>query len=1222
MVAENGQEGLDLFSRHRPDMVITDIVMPLMDGLKMAEGIKALDADTPIIVTTGFSDQDFFLNAIEVGIDHYVLKPIHLEALLEAVGKAAKTVLQQRELAYRENALRQSEARLKMILDSTEEGIYHIDSDGNCLLINRAASQMLGYAEAVLVGKKLHEIIHPARPDGTPCPWEENPIRKVIRGDSARTHRDDELFQRADGSTVPVEYWAYPALQNERIIGAVVAFIDISERRNLAETRQMVEEHFRNLIETSSDCIWEVDAEGRYRYISPQVETMLGYTQLEMIGKTPFDFMAPDEALRAGERFRELAAAKQPILMQENASLHKNGQLVMLETNGVPALDTRGNLFGYRGVSRDIAERKRTEESLRKLSKAVESSPVSVIITNRQGIIEYVNPMFSEMTGYSPDEIVGMSPALLKSGLMPDSIYRELWSNIKAGKTWQGEFCNKKKDGSLYWVRESIGPILDKTGNASHFVGIAEDITKRRQLDEELRLSHDRLEFALDASNTGAWDSNLVTQETTFNDQWYRQLGYQPGELPAAMETFLDLVHTGDLVAVSEALQAHLRGETDIYRVEARLRTKAGGWKWMLVVGRATERDSQDNPTRISGIHLDIEQEKALQEKLAAAKQAAEAMSQAKSDFLANMSHEIRTPMNAIIGLSYLCLKTELGSKQRDYIQKVNSAANSLLGIINDLLDFSKIEADRLELESIRFNLDETFNNVATLVSQRAQEKGLRILFHIDPAIPLGLIGDPLRLSQILVNLAGNAVKFTQQGEVAITCDLVSRTESETALRFSVRDTGIGLTPKQLAQLFQPFSQADSSTTRRFGGTGLGLAICKQLVEKMGSRIEVESVPGRGSLFHFTARFRTFSREAPSPLRALEDIRGTRVLLVEDNEFNQLVALGLLEQAGILVDVANNGIEALRRVGEQSYAAILMDVQMPLMDGYEATRKIRQEQRFRELPIIAMTASVMSGDRELCLAAGMNDHVAKPIDPDELLRALLQSIAPLARQDSAAPSACGLVGDAEKHSSPFDLPGFDVATALKRVRGKTDQYLKLLLLFRESHSDFVRRVGTALEANDFKTAERLAHTLKGSSGTLGANALREAASQLEKSCREAQPAVCRIDLAALEKELTARLETLAPLKASSLNEFGPPSAAAPAIDREALSAALNTLVGMLRTYDFQSVDELESIRSTFNDPKLSQSLEELALYLRNFSYDLAMKQLELIATTWGIALED
>ena len=881
------------------------------------------------------------------------------------------------------------------------------------------------------------------------------------------------------------------------------------------------------------------------------------------------------------------------------------------------------------------AERKRTEETLRKLSKAVESSPVSVMITNRQGIIEYINPMFSEMTGYSPEEIVGMSPALLKSGLMPDGVFRELWSNIQAGKAWQGELYNKKKDGSLYWVHEYIGPILDKVGNISHFVGIAEDITKRRQLNEELQLSRDRLEFALDASNTGAWDSNLVTQETSFNDQWYRQLGYEPGELPASLETFLDLVHTDDLLAVSEALQAHLRGETDIYRVEARLRTKAEGWKWILVVGRITGRGRQDNPTRISGILLDIGQEKALQEKLAAAKESAEAMSQAKSNFLANMSHEIRTPMNAIIGLSYLCLKTELGSKQRDYIQKVNSAATSLLGIINDLLDFSKIEADRLELESIRFNLDETFNNVSTFVSQRAQEKGLKILFHIDPAIPLGLIGDPLRLSQILVNLAGNAVKFTPQGEVAIACELVSRSESETALHFSVRDTGIGLAPKQLTKLFQPFSQADSSTTRRFGGTGLGLAICKQLVEKMGSRIEVESIPGRGGLFHFTARFRTFNREAPAPLpalaapssaaetqRALEDIRGVRVLLVEDNEFNQQVALGLLEQAGILVDVANNGIEALRRVGEQTYDAVLMDLQMPLMDGYEATRKIRQEQRFRDLPIIAMTASVMAGDRELCLAAGMNDHVAKPIDPDELARALLQTIAPLAHRDRAAQSAAIPVAGAESRISPFDLPGFDVATALKRVRGKTDQYLKLLLLFRESHSDFVRRAGAALEANDFKTAERLAHTLKGSSGTLGANALREAASQLEKSCREAQPTTCRLDLAALETELAARLETLAPLTASSMSEFDPPPASASAIDREALSTALNTLVGMLCTYDFQSVDELEFIRSTFNDPKLSQSLEELALYLRNFSYDLAMKQLELIATTWGITLED
>ncbi|MFA7241345.1 MAG: response regulator [Sulfuricellaceae bacterium] len=1120
IVAENGREGLDLFRLHRPDIVITDIIMPLMDGLEMAAAIKALDADTPIVVTTAFNDQEFFINAIEVGIDHYVLKPFTRESLLEAVRKAAKTALQQRELALREQALKQSEARLKMILDSTEEGMYHIDSDGNCLLINRAACRMLGCAEEELLGKKLHGIIHHSRTDGAPYRWEDCPIHKVAHGASARAHMDNELFQRADGVAVPVEYWAYPALQNGRIVGAVVAFVDISARLQMEEGRQMVEERFRNLIETSSDCIWEIDAAGSYRYISPQVETMLGYAQLEMIGKTPFDFMPPEEALRTGERFRGLAAAKQPILMQENISRHKNGELVILETNGVPVLDAQGNLLGYRGVSRDI--------------------------------------------------------------------------------------------------------------------------TKRIQLNEELQLSRERLEFALDASNTGAWDSNLVTKETIFNDQWYRQLGFDPGELPAAMETFLDLVHEDDLVAVSEAFQAHLRGETDIYRVEARLRTKAAGWKWILVVGRVTGRDSQDNPTRISGIHLNIEQQKALQEKLAAAKEAAEAMSRTKSDFLANMSHEIRTPMNAIIGMSYLCLKLELGAKQRDYVQKVNIAANSLLGIINDLLDFSKIEANRLELESIRFNLDETFKNVATLISQRAQEKGLNILFHIDPAIPLGLIGDPLRLSQVLVNLAGNAVKFTQQGEVATSCQLMSHNDSEIVLRFSVRDTGIGLTPQQLAQLFQPFSQADSSTTRRFGGTGLGLAICKQLVEKMGGEIEVESMPGRGSTFHFTARFSTFVRAAPSPLpvadassraaeaqHALKSLCGARVLLVEDNEFNQQVALGLLEQAGILADVANNGIEALRRVGEQTYDAVLMDLQMPLMDGYEATRSIRMEPRFRELPIIAMTASVMSGDRELCLAAGMNDHVAKPIDPDELLRALLQALAPLPQRDQPLLPTAPSVADTQSGSLPFDLPGFDVESALKRGRGKVGQYLKLLRLFRESHADFAQRADAALDANDFKTAGRLAHTLKGASGTLGANALHEAARQLEQSCREAQPAACRSDLAALETELAARLATLARLDEAGLNEAGPgkpdlnkANAPTSAIDREALSVALNTLVGMLCTYDFQSVDEIESLRSTFTDPKLSQSLEELALYLRNFSYDLAMRQLEMIATTWGVTLRD
>jgi PAS domain S-box-containing protein len=1048
--------------------------------------------------------------------------PVGWEHFLQAVGAHYAEIDQERALL--ENALEansqeltaaneriraQNAEQTNVMLNTLSDGVYATDIQGDMIFMNAAAEKILGWKREDLVGKKVHEAIHYARPDGSPFPHGECPLLKVIQEGVSIVGED--AFIHRDGHHIPVAFRSNPLMQDGKIAGSLVSFQDITEQRQAA------------------------------------------------------------------------------------SRIHLQNE----------ALDAAANM---------------------------------IAITDVMGILRYVNPAFCQVTGYAEEDVIGQPIRLLNSGKQDRTFYQSLWGTIAAGKTWEGELINRRKDGSLYTEFMTITPIYEK-GVITNYVAVKRDITEEVRIRTGMKL----IETAIQGIPQGILITEVATGAVSYLNQGLLNLtGYSREEV---MERSLGIFPQMDIHKSSLAQLSNQSHEIEI------LCKKSDGSLFDASLHISPVFEGKWRLTHFIWILSDISARKQAEASLLKAHNQALEASRLKSEFLSTMSHEIRTPMNGIIGMSDLLMDTELDKEQREFVKIVHESAQALLSIINDILDFSKIEAGKMRVEQVDFVPVQLVESVADLLAAKAYEKQLSLMTFVDPHLPELLLSDPNRLRQVLLNLVGNAIKFTEQGQVAVRVygDLVNQD-----VRFEVQDTGIGLSAEAQSRLFESFSQADSSTTRKYGGTGLGLAISRRLVELMGGEIGVESQEGVGSIFWFTIPlvespnhvtqpktklenlpklrvlivddfpvdreilrcyanawgiknsvaanaaealqllrhaaaagepydvavldyampgmngvelahairedrelvhtklvmltafdqrnlvvdakaagitayltkpvhqsqlFDTLAHEATcyaeledvvqavEPHPALRSQQGGLILLVEDNQVNQRVAQMILQKLGYTVHIANNGREAVEIARSQlPYQLILMDCQMPEMDGYAASKAIRQAERAENRvrrPIIAMTANAMQGDRERCIAAGMDDYISKPIEQKKLVEILSEWGAQPAREGEVP------------YASERSHSGLNILL-LEEYFG-SDKHLidEVLEVFQKTTHVTLEKLRVACDEQEMKKILSLAHEIKGSCGNLGLKRLAAIASGIEAAVKNESVSQAKDGLAQL-----------------------------------------------------------------------------------------------------------
>ena len=878
-----------------------------------------------------------------------------------------------------------------------------------------------------------------------------------------------------------------------------------------------------------------------------------------------------------------------------------------------------------------VAERTRSlEDTERFLRTVLDAVPSMISYWDRDQINRAANrahlrwrtPVGGSLLGISVRETAG------------EAIYARLQARIEAvldGRQQTFEITMPSPlTGEPRELRLNYLPDL-RGGTVQGWYTIIDDVTERnrnrRELEAALALQATerlRLQSILRGTNAGTWEWNIQTHEARFNERWAEMLGHDYDVLrPDNLQAWVEHVHSDDLKLARERLRRHIDGELPFYECEVRMRHAEGHWIWVLDRGQMQTRTADGQPEWMYGTAQDISASKAVEQSLREATRAAEAASQSKSAFLANMSHEIRTPLNAVLGVAHLLADTPLDVAQRQLLNSAQTAGRSLLGIVNDVLDLAKIEAGEMRLADEPFALCGLLREVESVYALPAREKGLTLSLRMPEDVPPYVRGDAARLRQALVNLVGNALKFTQQGGVVISAEVLSGGDGQ-QLRLSVRDSGIGIPPEVQARLFQPFTQADETTTRRFGGTGLGLSIVRRLVALMGGEVGLSSEPGRGSEFWLRVALRPaeasdLPRPAPAPAASdSHGLAGLTVLLVDDSEINLDIARRMLERQGARVQTCGDGEQALGwlRASPAAFDVVLMDVQMPVMDGLEATNRIRNELRLVDLPVIALTAGALADERRRALQAGFTNFLAKPIDPEEMIDAVRRAAS--ARAATTAPAPLTVLA-APPTPPPAALPagwatidGIDTKAARRQLGGDHVLFQRLLTRLLAEHGDWAALSADAATGWDgtARAAWRArAHRLRGSAGVLGAQALARAATALETALEpDAEPAPAGPALAAVRTAFDA-LRAAAPADGGARRS---PVEAAPANDADAAASAarIERLAEQLQAQDLDGVETFEACRAALERRLGAERVADLAVAIDNLDFTTARRLLD------------
>jgi len=1081
-----------------------------------------------------------------------------------------------------EAARLESEQRFRSTFEQAAVGIALVSPDGRWLCVNQKLCGIVGYSQDELLAGSFQDITHPADLSS-----DLEQIEQMLAG-KIETYALEKRYIHKDGHIVWInltvalakkpdaspDYFisvvediqarinaemALRTAQSEVIEAqhqARLSTLSLLEEATAARARveaahaelQASEAKYRLLAENSADCIFWMSADAHFNYLSPSCERLFGY---------PVEAFLSDPALMSSIVVDE----DRPVYLQHLANCvhldtselefritRKDGSLRWVGHRCQPLHDDQGNYLGRSGAIRDISTRKQAEAERNFLSEALQQSAQPVLLSDSETRITYLNAAFTRMFGYEMTDLIGKTAVVLAPSDEVRIKQQQIFQQVRECGYWSGEGERLTKNGELIPMLISIARIRDPLGNIQGFAGSFLDLRPMREKDAMLH----KLSMAVEQSPESIIITGTDNRIEYVNETFVRLTGFsrdevlgnpprllQSGRTPAA--TYEDLRKTlaQGLPWKGEFINRRKNGEEYVeFAVITPIRQADGRVTHYVAV--------QDDITEKKRLGAELDQHRHHLEELVNRRTAelndaraqADAANLAKSAFLANMSHEIRTPMNAIIGLSYLLRQGELQPGQRERLDKIDASAQHLLSIINDILDLSKIEAGFLKLEETEFSLGAELDHVRSLIAEQARVKGLSVEIS-DTGVPACLRGDPTRLRQALLNYAGNAIKFTEHGSVTLHVTLQEEKGDELLLRFEVRDTGIGIPPETLPLLFESFTQADVSTTRRYGGTGLGLAITRRLARMMGGEAGVDSEVGHGSTFWFTARLQrghgvmlveSRKQSVAAEILLRRDHAGARLLLAEDNPINREIALELLCGVGLFVDTAENGRIAFEKVCANTYDLILMDMQMPEMDGLEATRAIRALPDHARLPILAMTANAFEKDRQTCLAAGMNDFVAKPVVPESLYASLQRWLTrarhgevPVLRPPETPLALAPRDASQTALAALSSIPGLDVAQGLSITKGNPVKFLRLLRGFASKHRTDMQRLQACLLTGDLQTAQRVAHDLKGLAATLGAISLARLATQLDTALSQE---ASEVDSTALIEQCDAALAPL------------------------------------------------------------------------------------------------